>query len=122
MEYDDDILEHKMFKCHTAASPVKNIDLQGATTIEAAKRVLTESHVDWVFLDDRFTPHRSALETLPMLQSLLYATKVVVISSSIQARHLACAKTLGVFAVIDKFEVKSILQDGLLSLNNISYH
>lgn len=95
-----------MFRCYLGAGEGHEFELRNAINVEKAVSLLMEGIFDWVFLDDRFAPYKSVLETLPLLQPYLKRSKVIVISSSIEARHLQCAKDLGVHALIDKFQVK----------------
>lgn len=115
---DDDLLEHKMFRCYLAVGKDHPFKLNNAVNIGKAVELLTDNTFDWVFLDDRFSPFKSALETLPLLRPYLKASNVIVISSSVEARHLQSAKKLGVYAVIDKFKVKSFLERDILPLSS----
>lgn len=117
---DDDILEHKMFRCYLGAGEGHEFELRNAINMEKAVSLLTEGIFDWVFLDDRFAPYKSVLETLPLLQPYLKRSKVIVISSSIEARHLQSTEDLGVHAVIDKFQVKPFLETDILPLSELS--
>lgn len=102
-----------MFQCYLAAGDPAAYSLSCADTLGSATDILKSTKIDWVFLDDRLAPYKSAVETLPLLKPSIGDAKVVIISSSIEARHLQCSKAIGVYAVIDKFKIKSFLHDDL---------
>ena len=106
---DDDFLEHKMFDCYLASGQTVDYDLISTSTIEDAIDALAKHSFDFIFLDDRLAPHKSAIETLPMLREHIGAAKIVLISSSIEARHLQDPTALNVLAVMNKFDLKSAL-------------
>lgn len=106
---DDDVLEHKMFDCYLAAGQTVQYDLVSTADIDEAIDLLKAQSFDFIFLDDRFAPYKSALDTLPLLRKVVGAAKIVIISSSTDARHLKDPDDLNVLTIIDKFELRSVL-------------
>ena len=87
--------------------------LESALDIETAQEFLETDTFDYVFLDDRFAPYRSALETLPLLKPFFGTAKVVIVSSCVAAEHLQDPEALGVTAILDKSNVKDYVTETL---------
>jgi len=110
---DDDAIEHKILNCYITAGMGGPVMLTSALNIETAKDALHSETYDYVFLDDRFTPFDSALETLPLLKPLSRNAKIVIVSSCIAAKHLQSAEALGVSAIINKSDVRAYVSETL---------
>lgn len=110
---DDDKAEHKFFTYFLKTSPDQNAILVCVDELEDAVACLKAGDIDFVFLDDRFSPYISCLETLPKLHPVIGKAKIAVISSSIEASHLKSAAMLGVDKVFDKVKLKDLLKLGI---------
>lgn len=110
---DDDKAEHKFFAYFLKTSPDQNAILMCVDELEDAITRLKVGDIDFVFLDDRFSPYISCLETLPKIHPLLGKAKIAVISSSIEASHLKSAAMLGVDKIFDKAKLKDLLKLGV---------
>ena len=113
---DDDIAEHKFFAYFLKSSPDQDAELICLDELDEAVKCLAVGDIDYVFLDDRFSPYMSCLETLPKIQPVLGTAKIAVISSSIEASHLKSAAMLGVDKVFDKVRLKDLLKLGIDSV------
>jgi len=113
---DDDIAEHKFFEYFLKNCPEKGVVLTSVKDIETAIECLKTKKIDIAFLDDRFSPFMSCLETLPKLRPYLDNVKLAVISSSIEASHLRSASTLGVEHIFDKAKLKELLANGVSNI------
>lgn len=103
---DDDAIEHKILGCYITAGLTAPSLLNSALDIDTAKDALSSETYDYIFLDDRFTLFKSALETLPLLQPLSGTAKIVIISSCIYSQHLNSAEAHGVRAIMNKSHLR----------------
>lgn len=110
---DDDTSEHKFFSYFLKMSPDKDETLVCVDELDDALLHLSKGDVDYVFLDDRFSPYLSCLETLPKIQPVLGHAKIAVVSSSIDASHLKSPAMLGVDKIFDKAKLKDVLKLGV---------
>ncbi|WP_026942559.1 response regulator [Hellea balneolensis] len=110
---DDDAIEHKILNCYITAGIGGPVMLTSALDIDTAKAALGSETYDYIFLDDRFTPFKNALETLPLLKPLCGKAKIIIISSCISSQHLKSAEDLGVTAIMNKSDVRDYVSERL---------
>ncbi len=110
---DDDAVEHKILNCYITAGLKEPALLSSAFDFNTAKEALNSEAYDYIFLDDRFTPFKSALETLPFLKPLCGKAKIIIISSCIYGQHLNSAEALGVTAIINKSDLREYVTEAL---------
>lgn len=113
---DDDPAEHKFLGFFLKKGDHPDVHLTSVETLDAAVAVLQDRRFDLVFLDDRCRPYSSCLETLPHIQSHLNGAKIAIVSSSIEATHLQSAEMLGVDRIIDKAELRGLLDQNIRAL------
>lgn len=110
---DDDAIEHKILNCYITADLTGPVFFSSALDLDTAKEALNSETYDYIFLDDRFTPFKSALETLPLLKPLCGKAKIIIISSCIYGQHLNSAEALGVTAIINKSDLRDYVTEAL---------
>ncbi len=113
---DDDCAEHKFFEHFLKTSPQHGVELTCVDTLEAAIKCLQTGAIDIVFLDDRFRPYMSSLETLPKIQPHLNSAKIAIVSSSTDASHLKSASMLGVDGIFNKDALRDLLSGNVFDI------
>jgi CheY-like chemotaxis protein len=85
-----------------------------AQNIADAQSYLSEQPVDLILLDDRLGRGMTSADSIPQLQKRAFNVPIVVISKDINSNHLKDRIRLGINKVVDKFQFKSALANGLL--------
>lgn len=85
-----------------------------AQNIADAQSYLSEQPVDIILLDDRLGRGMTSADSIPQLQKKAFNVPIVVISKDINANHLKDRIRLGINKVVDKFQFKTALANGLL--------
>lgn len=110
---DDDAVEHKILNCYITAGLTEPVLLSSALDLDTAKEALSSETYDYILLDDRFAPFKSALETLPLLKPICGKAKIIIISSCIHGQHLNSAEALGVTAIMNKSDLREYVTEAL---------
>lgn len=88
--------------------------LEYAQSIEDGMTLLRDRTYDLILLDDRIAPNVTAVQTVPMVRGAAGVVPLILISSSLDAAHLRDKTILEVYDIIDKYDLKSRIRDGLL--------
>ncbi len=115
---DDDHVEKKLFDYYLKSKFGTAYEMQYADTIEKAAQILKTSDINAVFLDNRLCPHPNCLSTLPVISKWLRDVRLFVISASIDDPELRGIYRFGVERIIDKFDIKTEIERGLLTYSD----
>lgn len=91
-----------------------NFSLGYAKNVEEARTFLSKHGVDTILLDDRLAGGITSADSIPMLQKNAFHVPIIVITKDTNGRHLKDRVRLGTNVVVDKFEFKKELANGLL--------
>lgn len=89
--------------------------LEYAQSIDAGMALLRDRTYDVILLDDRIAPNVTAVQTVPIIRDAAGVVPLILISSSLDASHLRDKNILEVYDIIDKYDLKSRIRDGLLN-------
>lgn len=115
LHIDDDMPSHKIFKTVLGFRFENEFEVHTADDLEEALGLLESHRYDYVFLDNRLTPYRSAVETLPKLLPLCPDSMVYVISASTDETFLRGVDAFPIAGVIDKFDLLKQMETGLIA-------
>lgn len=85
-----------------------------AKDVPDAQSYLSANGVDIILLDDRLSGGITSADSIPMLQKSAFHVPIIVVTKDPNGRHLQDRVRLGTNKVIDKFEFKKELANGLL--------
>jgi two-component SAPR family response regulator len=111
---DDDIVEFRLIERMLKECYGGKFILRYANTVEKAVTILKTQKTDIVLLDDKLDHGRTALDSVPVLKGVNDSVPLVLISSDINAEYLRSKTILNVYDIIDKFNLRERIQDGLL--------
>lgn len=89
--------------------------LEYAQSIEDGLALLRDRTYDVILLDDRIAPNVTAMQTVPVVRQAAGVVPLILISSSLDAAHLRDRKILDVYDIIDKYDLKARIKEGLLN-------
>jgi len=92
----------------------EKFSLNYAATITEAQDYLSKKGVDVILLDDKLARGLTSADTIPLLQQKAFNVPIIIISNDISGRHLRDRVRLGTNKVVDKFDLKKELANGLL--------
>lgn len=111
---DDDKQEFMLVNFLLKDRYQESFRLDYAATIEEAHTCLSERRVDVILLDDKLASGMTSAQTIPLLQKKAFNVPIIIISKDINSRQLKDRVRLGMNKVVDKFDLKKELADGLL--------
>lgn len=111
---DDDPLEYMYVSYLVKDRYGEGCKLGHVQDMTNAKEYLSNNRVDLILLDDRLEGGLTSVDTIPQLQRMAFNVPVIVISKNASSRHLETIAKLNGNAVIDKFELRKALSDGVL--------
>lgn len=88
--------------------------LDYAENIQSAHDLLSTKGVDVILLDDKLSSGMTSTDTIPLIQRKAFNVPIIIISKDISAKHLKDRVRLGMNKVVDKFQLKKELANGLL--------
>lgn len=112
---DDEELEYRLVKLIFRDVYKADHRLDYACTLDDAEQLLQQSDYDIILLDDKLSDGSTSVENVPVLKSLTKSTPLCIVSKSIDAAHLRDKKILDVYDVVDKFDLKDRLRQGLVA-------
>ena len=111
---DDDHISFKLLDAFLTARFSSAFRCVHAATLEAATERLKRESFDVVFLDNRLHCGRDVRHTMPLLSRWVKRARLFVISACTEDSSLRDARSMGACEVIDKFELRQRIADGLL--------
>lgn len=89
--------------------------LRYADSLEKAQIILKTQQTDVILLDDKLNHGRTAVDTVPVLKTINESVPMILISSNIDAAYLQDKVILDVYDIIDKFDLRKRIVEGLLA-------
>lgn len=111
---DDDELEFMFMKFLLKDRYQDGFTLSYAKTVAEAQQTLSETRVDAILLDDKLGDGLTSADTIPMLQKRAFNVPIIVVSKDTSGSHLRDRARMRTNRVVDKFELKAELANGLL--------
>lgn len=111
---DDDELEFMFMKFLLKDRYQDGFNLSYAKTVAEAQQTLSETRVDAILLDDKLGDGLTSADTIPMLQKRAFNVPIIVVSKDTSGSHLRDRARMRTNRVVDKFELKAELANGLL--------
>ena len=111
---DDDHVAFKLLDAFLTARFPEGHRCIHANTLDVATECLKRESFDAVLLDNRLHLGCDVRDTLPVLSRWLRKAKVYVISACVEDASLRDARAMGACDVIDKFDLRQRICEGLL--------
>lgn len=112
---DDDNVEYKLIQRMMKDCYKGPFLLRYADTLEKGITILKSQDIDVILLDDKLTGDTNAKQSVPKLREVTGEIPFILISSSIDAEHLRDKTILDVYDIIDKYNLRKRISDGLLN-------
>lgn len=112
---DDDPTEFRLIERMLKDCYTQPFNLRFADTLEKAITVLKTQETDIVLLDDKLNHGLTAKESVPVLKKIKASVPLILISSKIDAAYLQDKTILDVYDVVDKFNLRKRINEGLLN-------
>lgn len=114
LHIDDDPNAQKLVDCFLRMRFGTNYSFTCADSLAAALERLDESAYDSVLIDNRLAPYQNAGETVPAIAERSGDATLYVVSASTAEPDFAGMSHLPIAAIIDKFDLKQRIAEGLL--------
>ncbi len=111
---DDDEFELRIVNQLLKNKYAHNFELSYAQNISEAANLLWDKVYDVILLDDKIESNMTAIETVPLIRAHANNVPLIIISKSLESDHLQDKSILNVFDIVDKFDLKARLEEGLL--------
>lgn len=111
---DDDPIEFRLIKRMMKDVFEGDFVLRYAESLEKAETILKTQQTDIILLDDKLNHGRTALDSVPALKNINDSVPMILISSNIDAAYLQDKVILDVYDIVDKFNLRKRIADGLL--------
>ena len=111
---DDDEMEFTFVNFLLKDRYKDQFTLDYARSVEDAESLLAEKGVDMILLDDKLGRGMTSADTIPMLQRRAFNVPIIVISKDTSGTHLRDRARMGTNKIVDKFEFRKELENGLL--------
>ena len=111
---DDDAVEFRLIERMLKDCYKQPFTLRYAETLEKAITILKTQQTDIVLLDDKLNHGLTAKESVPVLKKIRETVPLILISSNIDAAYLQDKTILDVYDIVDKFNLKKRINEGLL--------
>ena len=85
-----------------------------AKSMDQAQKYLSENKVDVILLDDRLGNGQTSVDTIPILRRSAFNVPVIVLSKETGGTHLTERALRGPDRIVDKFDFRTALKNGLL--------
>ena len=112
---DDDPVEFRLIERMLKDCYEQPFTLRFAETLENAITILKTQETDIVLLDDKLNHGLTAKESVPVLKKIKDSVPLILISSNIDAAYLKDKTILDVYDIVDKFNLRKRINEGLLS-------
>lgn len=111
---DDDRVEYKLIQRMLKDCYRGPFLLRYADTLEKGIVILKSQKIDAILLDDKLSSEVNAKQSVPQLREVTGDIPFILISSSIAAEHLRDKAILDVYDIIDKYNLRQRISEGLL--------
>lgn len=111
---DDDQYEYMFVKFLLKDRYQEDFQLGYASSVREAEEYLSHEGVDVILLDDKLGNGTTSIESIPKLERKAFNVPIIVISKDISSKHLRQRMQFGLNSVVDKFNFKNELANGLL--------
>lgn len=115
---DDDEVEHRLIRHMLRDCFDGPYVLRYAPTLEKGLTILSSQKFDIILLDDKLGPGHTALKSVPAIREITEQVPMVLISSAIDAEHLKNKTILDVYDIVDKFQLRQRIREGLFDIKN----
>ena len=88
-------------------------DVTTAMSGAEALRACEASAFDIILLDDKLADGSTSVENVPALRPLLKGAPLCIVSKDIDAEHLRDTAILDVYDIVDKFNLRTRLKQGM---------
>ena len=112
---DDEIMERRLLQGMLREYYEANFVLEYAPTIEEGISLLQHNVFDVVLLDDKLSDGTTSKINVPALKKFSGKLPLIIISKSIDSAYLKDKSILNVYDVIDKFNLRDRINNGLLN-------
>lgn len=112
---DDDPVEFRLIERMLKDCYNEPFTLRFAETLEKAITILNTQETDIVLLDDKLNHGLTAKDSVPVLKRIKDTVPLILISSNIDAAYLQDKAILDVYDIVDKFNLRKRINEGLLS-------
>ena len=112
---DDDPVEFRLIERMLKDCYTQPFTLRFAETLEKAITILQTQETDIVLLDDKLNHGLTAKDSVPVIKRIKDSVPLILISSNIDAAYLKDKTILDVYDVVDKFNLRKRINEGLLS-------
>jgi DNA-binding NtrC family response regulator len=114
---DDDEVEHRLIRHMLRDTMQGPYVLRYAPTVDKALSILKTDDFDVILLDDKLGPGQNATKSVPEIRRITESVPMVLISSVIDADHLRSKTILDVYDIVDKFQLRQRIREGLFELD-----
>lgn len=111
---DDDEVEFRLIRRMLEDCYDGPFLLRYANTVEKGINILKSQGIDVILLDDKLGNGRTAPQSVPALRAVTQNIPFILISSAIDAAYLKDKTILDVYDIIDKYNLRQRIRDGLL--------
>jgi response regulator of citrate/malate metabolism len=111
---DDDPNQHKILSCFLRKKYGADAGFTSALDLDEALVHLGQSSFDVILLDNRLPPFSDFTETIGEIVSFSPDSDIYLISADRDKVSLNLCKSHGIVEMIDKFELREAISEGLL--------
>ncbi|AKI01190.1 Response regulator receiver domain protein [Hoeflea sp. IMCC20628] len=111
---DDDPNQHKILSCFLRKKYGADADFTSALDLDEALAHLAGQSFDVIFLDNRLPPYSDFTETIGGIVDISPDSDIYLISADRDKVSLNLCKSHGIVEMIDKFELREAVSEGLL--------
>lgn len=112
---DDEDIEERIISQLLKQSYGLPFALEYAQTLEDGLTLLRDRTYDLILLDDRLAPGITAMQSVPLVRQAAGVVPLILISNSLDSAHLRSRNILEVYDIIDKYDLKTRIKEGLLN-------
>lgn len=112
---DDDPNQHELFSFFLEEKFGPGATFASALSLDDALSQLGSESFDVIFLDNRLRPYLSYTQTIDRIRELSKECPIYLISAAREQEKLGNFKAFGIVDVIDKFDLRQAITDGLIS-------
>ncbi|WP_179759035.1 response regulator [Hoeflea halophila] len=111
---DDDPHQHELLSFYLDENFGPDCPFVSAYALDEALAELHIQSFDIILLDNRLRPHHSYTETIGAIGEVSGDSRIYLISAARECERLGDYRAHGIVDVIDKFELRQAISDGLI--------
>lgn len=112
---DDDPVQHKILSFFLKSSFGEDAEFTSAFDLEEAVAHLEKQSFEMIMLDNRLAPYKDYTDTIDRIRAVSQDSLIYLISAARDHEKFGDYQTRGILGVIDKFELRESITNGLLS-------